>query len=161
VLGCKVSSLGLSPAADRRVATAAAAFRRGAARIVLAAGGRRWGDVVEAVEMGRSLEARGVPRDRITLELASLSTLENARFCAEILARMGVRDALLVTCDWHAPRALRDFESFGLRVSAILAESPRLGAWARLRRDAREACSDAIDARFRERIRRSFAAEAP
>lgn len=152
VLGCKVSAGSLSVAAERRVATAAEVFRRGVAGVVLAAGGRRWGEAVEAVEMGRALEAHGVPRERIVLELSSLSTLENARFCADVLGRLGIRDALLVTCDWHASRALRDFEAFGLRVTAIPAESPRVGRWARLRRDAREACSEAIDGRFRSRV---------
>jgi uncharacterized SAM-binding protein YcdF (DUF218 family) len=149
VLGCKVSARGLSPAAERRVATAAAAWRRGGHPVVLASGGRRWGTVVEAVEMGRALTALGVPEDRIALELASLSTLENARFSAEILRGMGIGDAVIATCDWHAPRALRDFESFGLRVSGVLAVSPRVAGWARLRRDAREACSEALDARLR------------
>lgn len=149
VLGCKVSAGRLSPAAERRVAAAASAFRRGAARFVLASGGRRWGDVVEAVEMGRALEASGIPPERILLELASLSTMENARFSAEVLGAMGIRAALVVTCDWHAPRALRDFESFGLRASAVLAPSPPIAPWARLRRDAREACSEMLDARLR------------
>lgn len=152
VLGCKVSAGSLSAAADRRVAAAADAYGRGLAEIVLAAGGRRWGEAVEAVEMGRALESRGVPRERIVLELSSLSTLENARFCADVLGRLGIRDALLVTCDWHTSRALRDFEAFGLRVTAIPAASPRVGRWARLRRDAREACSEAIDGRFRARV---------
>ncbi len=152
MLGCKVSAQGLSAAAERRVETAAAAFHRGAAEIVLASGGRRWGDVVEAVEMGRALEARGVPRARIHLELASLSTLENARFSSEIMRRMGVRDAVVVTCDWHTPRALRDFEAYGLRVVAIVAPSPPITPWARLRRDVREACSEALDAHLRARV---------
>ena len=155
VLGCKVSNRGLSAAAARRVGTAAAAFRRGAARFVLASGGRRWGEVVEAVEMGRALEALGVPPICVALELASLSTLENARFSAEILKRRGIEDALIVTGDLHAPRALGDFESVGLRASAVVAPSPPLGAWARLRRDAREACSEMLDARFRPALART------
>ena len=154
VLGCRVSQAALSPAAERRVDAAAGAFRRGVADFVLVSGGRRWGDAVEAVEMGRALEARGIPPAAVGLELTSLSTLDNARFSTELLGRLGIDTALVVTCDWHASRALRDFEAFGLRVSAVVAPSPPVRSWPRWRRDVREACSEALDARLRGRALR-------
>ena len=44
------------------------------------------------------------------------NTAENAEFSAQLLARDGVRDILLVTSDWHMRRAVAEFELQGLRV---------------------------------------------
>lgn len=99
--------------------------------------------------MAEGLVARGVPRDRIVLELLSLSTVENARFSAELLCAAGVRRAAIVTCDWHVQRALRSFQAFGIEAVAWPAPSPGVERWAGLRRGAAELCSELLDARIR------------
>lgn len=124
VLGCRVAL-----AADGRLAPGVLAGRIDAAArlylscgrsgggkvdIVIASGGRRWGDVVEADVMANELELRGVPRAHIARERCSLSTRENARFVAEALARRGLATAIVVTCDWHMPRALALFAQAGI-----------------------------------------------
>ncbi|MEW6746015.1 MAG: YdcF family protein [Planctomycetota bacterium] len=49
-------------------------------------------------------------------ETWSLTTTQNARFTAEVLAKDGVRRVYLVTHGWHLPRARRAFEKAGLEV---------------------------------------------
>jgi uncharacterized SAM-binding protein YcdF (DUF218 family) len=88
--------------------------RAGRIDVVIASGGRRWGGVVEADVMARELELRGVPPECIARERCSLSTRDNARFTAEALARRGTARAVVVTCDWHMPRALALFIRAGV-----------------------------------------------
>jgi len=52
----------------------------------------------------------GVPRSAIQLESKSRTTRENAQFCAPLLRREGVQDAIIVTSWYHSRRALRCFE---------------------------------------------------
>jgi uncharacterized SAM-binding protein YcdF (DUF218 family) len=161
LLGCRWLGDGApSPAARRRIDRAAAAVLVPVDRaeaemagsrpgLIVVSGGRRWGRTVEAVAMADALVARGVARDRIVLELLSLSTVENARFSAELLRAAAVRRAAIVTCDWHVQRALRSFEAFGIDAVAWPATSPAVERWARLRRDALERCSELLDAHVR------------
>jgi uncharacterized SAM-binding protein YcdF (DUF218 family) len=139
VLGCPVAPDGTPrPAALRRLQRTAAAFA--ASRLpVLASGGRVWGGAVEAVAFRSWLVTRGgVPAASIALECRSLTTAENARFSAEILAARGVHRIGLVTCDWHLPRAMREFGRAGLVVVPLPATSPPrgvLGDWVRRLRE--------------------------
>ncbi len=154
LLGCRWLGDGApSPAADRRLARAASAiheaFPGAAPPMVVVSGGRRWGRTVEAVAMAEALVARGVAQDRIVLELLSLSTVENARFSAELLRAAGIRRAAVVTCDWHARRALRSFAAFGVEAFAVPAPSPGATAWTRLVRLAHETASEQLDAHLR------------
>ena len=127
VLGCRVrldASERLSPGAlARRVEMGALTYlQRGDARtVIVVSGGRRWGDDVEADAMARELARRGVPGPAIVRERCSLSTRENARFTAEILARRGANRAALVTCPWHMARAVALFSKVGLAVEPVAA----------------------------------------
>src|SRR5205823_4993091 len=49
---------------------------------------------------------QGVPPSAIVLEEAARSTIENFACSRPVLARLGVRTALLVTDPWHMPRSL-------------------------------------------------------
>lgn len=95
------------------------------AGLVVACGGRAWDGRVEADEIARMLKEGGVPDDVIVRERCSLDTRDNARFAAELLARREVRDVLVVTCEWHLPRAKRLFEHAGLRVQGIGVATPQ------------------------------------
>jgi uncharacterized SAM-binding protein YcdF (DUF218 family) len=115
VLGCTVRSDGSpTPALRRRVALAARAFRAGVAPRIIASGGRRWGEHVEALVMLRELRAAGVPEDAVVLELCSLTTVENCAYTARLLETLGGKRALVATCGWHLPRALEGFRSVGI-----------------------------------------------
>jgi uncharacterized SAM-binding protein YcdF (DUF218 family) len=121
VLGCRVRWLGaptptriLAGAAGRRVEAAAQVYtqaskdpRRGV--VVVTSGGCRWEGVAEAGAMKDALVARGVPPTALVRELCSLSTRENARFSLPLLRDRGVTAVVVVTCDWHLPRALGHF----------------------------------------------------
>ncbi len=149
VLGCRFGEGGVpSLAAARRAARAADAYRAGVAGRVVCSGGRRWGRAVEAVAMRDALAGLGVPRDRAILELASLTTTENARFTAELLVPRGLCTIGIVTCDWHLARATRSFLAFGFQVVGLPAPSPPATPLVRVRRGVHEACSTWLDARM-------------
>lgn len=146
LLGCRILRNGEpAPAGQRRVREAARAFHRGAAPLVIVSGGRRWDGRSEAETLAAELERLGVPRSAILLELRSLSTAENARYVAELLAERSARRVGVVTCDWHAPRAISSFRAAGVSAEAIPAASPREGIGGRARRAARERLSSVID----------------
>jgi uncharacterized SAM-binding protein YcdF (DUF218 family) len=126
VLGCRVTfddEGRLAGALGRRVARAAALHARhgDGETVVVASGGRRWSGHVEADAMARELVLRGVPEKQVVRERCSLSTADNARFAAAVLARRGMSGGAVVTCAWHVPRAVALFEQRGLRVEGVAA----------------------------------------
>jgi uncharacterized SAM-binding protein YcdF (DUF218 family) len=149
VLGCAVrldATGRLTPGTlARRLDAAARSYESTAPAapdaFVIASGGRRWGAAVEADVMARELAARGVPPAAIVRERCSLSTRDNARFSAELLARRGVARAAIVTSAWHLPRALSLFSLAGVDGQAVEAEG-----------DAREAPLARVWHRVRERV---------
>jgi uncharacterized SAM-binding protein YcdF (DUF218 family) len=154
VLGCRVEPAGrLSGASGRRAARAARAFHDGIARLLIASGGVRWGGVLEADALCRELVLSGVPRESILLERRSRSTRQNARFVAQLIGERNrsphgsasPAELVIVTCDWHMPRALRCFGWVGLRAVGLPAESPGVGSSRRLVRSASEALSGWFD----------------
>lgn len=141
VLGCRVRLDGEGRLHEgtlrRRVALAAEKAREGA--LVIASGGRRWEGQVEADVMAKELERHGVPEGAIVRERLSMTTEENARFVAELLARRGRSRATVVTSDWHLARALMLFRRAGVDVDGVpviepaAAWRPRLWRWGRER----------------------------
>lgn len=123
VLGCRVGPGGQVGGALRRRLLRAAEARRDQA-LVLVCGGRRWEGQPEAWVMRRFLVERGVPADKVMVELRSLTTSENAREAARLLRTRGVERVGVVTCDWHMERALRLFARAGLEARALPAASP-------------------------------------
>lgn len=119
VLGCRVLPSGqLTTAAEGRASAAAAAYRAGVAPCVIASGGRRWGAQIEALALRDAMVTHGVPASAIVAELWSLTTYENAVFTAALLRKTGARNAVVVTCEWHVPRALMSFRAAGIEASA-------------------------------------------
>lgn len=138
LLGCRVTAGGLSGAAARRAARAAAAYREGLAACVLVSGGRAWDGLVEADALAAELERAGVPRSALLLERASRTTLENARLTAPLLVELAARSVGLVSCDWHLARALWCFRRAGIAAEAVPAPSPPLPPLRRSLRGAKE-----------------------
>jgi uncharacterized SAM-binding protein YcdF (DUF218 family) len=146
LLGCRIEPAGeLTAAARRRALTAVRAFQDGLAPLVIVSGGRRWFGVSEAEALSSELERRGVPGPAIVQELRSLSTCENARNVARILAERNLRSVGLVTCDWHMPRALASFRRAGISAEPISAPSPTMPWYARVYRSQRERVSFVVD----------------
>lgn len=154
VLGCRVFASGLlTAAAGRRAAEAAKAYLDGAAPLVVASGGRRWGAQIEARALGAELVRRGVPEGAIVLELWSLTTCENAIFSAALLRRLGCARAGIVTCAWHMPRALQNFRDAGITAVPLPAAGPDASALRRLYRRGHETVCELLDARTMQRSR--------
>lgn len=141
VLGCRVGSA----AAAHRVRAGAEALHVLRGELVVASGGRAWGGVVEADAMARALEAEGVRPGAIVREGCSLSTRENAAYSARALARRGAYRAVVVTCAWHLPRALRAFRAAGVTADGWPAHGPAPGIGRRAYHGAREAVARWLD----------------
>lgn len=145
VLGCSVRHGRLSPAAERRVARAAAAYREHGPTRVVTSGGKLWDGRRECEVFARGLIERGVDAAHVVQERESLTTRGNAASVARLLAGEPELSLGLVTCEWHMPRALWLFRRFGLRVAPLPAKAPTCPLGARLWRDARERLSLALD----------------
>lgn len=113
VLGAPLGPGGsLSPVVSERVVAAAALWRAGGGRIVVATGGVTQGALrAEADAIAEGLGALGVP-DVIT-ERASRSTRDNARMTRPLLEARGVRSLWLVTQPFHGRRSARLFRGAG------------------------------------------------
>ena len=87
---------------------------------VLVTGGRVFHmPTSEAAVVRRFLTDLGVPAERILTEERSRDTAENARYCAAICRRQGLRHPILITQAIHMKRAVLAFEAAGLTVTAF------------------------------------------
>ena len=93
----------------QRVTAAVAAYRSQRAKYILFCGGHTTGHIAEADEMKIMAQAMGVPARAILSENGSISTGQNARNAARIVARKRFRSALLVTHKSHMARAMKNF----------------------------------------------------
>lgn len=114
VLGAPLHPSGrLSQILEERVAAAAALYHAGGARHVIASGGVTHGAPrAEAEAIAEGLQAAGVPG--VLVESRSRTTLENARFTAELLGPLNARSVWIVTQPFHGRRAARLFRHAGL-----------------------------------------------
>ncbi|PWU11887.1 MAG: hypothetical protein C5B47_00210 [Verrucomicrobia bacterium] len=97
------------------------------AKVLVSGGGR--GIRLESEEMRRMLVEKGVDGARVIEESDSLDTLGNAVFSKLVMSqqKIAARTILLVTSDFHAPRALLIFKSIlggNARIAAVLAPHP-------------------------------------
>jgi len=113
VLGATLGPGGaLSPVLAERVAAAAALWRAGGGRLVVATGGvTRGGSRAEADAMADALRALGVAE--VIVERGSRSTLDNARLTKPLLDARGVRSLWIVTQPFHGRRGARLFRRAG------------------------------------------------
>ncbi|HSC87398.1 MAG TPA: YdcF family protein [Polyangiaceae bacterium] len=160
VLGARVEPDGTA-SSTLRARVLHAVKRLGPQDMLLISGGvGTYGNSEAMVGFGVALR-EGVSADRILMESASHSTLENARYSIELLrARFpqGFR-ITLVSDPYHLPRARRSFEYFAGRevgTSPVL-EAPRhLARWSRLWWTLRE-----VAALGKDSLMLRFAAPAP
>lgn len=118
VLGARLAPDGeLTEVLAERVAAAIALYRAGGAPRVIASGGVTGrAPRSEAAAVADALAAAGIPE--VLVEDRSRTTAENARYCAALLAPIGVRTVWLVTQPFHARRAVRLFCRAGLDARA-------------------------------------------
>lgn len=92
-----------NPFFENRMDTAAQLWRGGKVRHLLVSGDNSRHDYDEPTAMRDALIARGVPARAMTLDYAGFRTLDSLVRAREIF---GLRELLIVTDDWHQPRAL-------------------------------------------------------
>ena len=90
------------------------------------------GEVMRGYLMGK-----GVPEEMILADTTSFNTRENLQNAAALLAGRDVKKVLIVTSDYHVPRALALAEDEGFQACGIA--SPTLGGWWLVKNHTREA----------------------
>lgn len=126
VLGCRVrwQDGALQGPLGRRITRAAEIFheldQKSAAAQVVVTGGVLWDGERECDAMNVALRDLRVPSSRILNEPHARSTRENASYTAALLRPyLAPEDALLlVTSDWHAPRAEMLFRAANLEIKS-------------------------------------------
>ncbi|WP_067690338.1 YdcF family protein [Nocardia jejuensis] len=107
---------GMRPELVERLDAGYAAALMSTASPVIVTGGNPQAGVTEARAMADWLITRGLPPDRVHLEAAARTTVENAEYSAEVMDEIGSHDAVLITSADHLPRALATFVAAGISV---------------------------------------------
>jgi SanA protein len=102
-----------------RVATAVELYRQGKAEKLLLSGDNRFADYNEPEAMRQAALDLGVPEAAIVLDYAGRRTYDTCYRAKEIF---GVTHALLVTQNFHLPRALMICEALGLEAAGVRAD---------------------------------------
>jgi SanA protein len=102
-----------------RVATAVELYRQGKVEKLLLSGDNRFADHNEPGAMQQTALDLGVPAAALVLDYAGQRTYDTCYRAKEIF---GVRRALLVTQNFHLPRALMICEGLGLEVAGVSAD---------------------------------------
>lgn len=90
----------------------------------------------EGVVMREYLMAHGVPDNLILVDAESFNTRENLQHAAKLLEGTGAHKVLIVTSDYHLPRALSIAEELGFEATG--SPTRTLGGWYRVKNYARE-----------------------
>ncbi len=118
VLGAQVKEDGTPSEALRRRLVAALEEYRNKRQVIIVCGAqgtdepRAEGDV-----MRDWLLSEGVPEEDIVAETASFNTRQNLEYARAIMEHRGLREALIVTSDYHVARALVLCERAGIRAT--------------------------------------------
>jgi SanA protein len=99
-----------------RMDAAAALWQAGRVKRILVSGDNRKADYNEPRDMRDGLVARGVPVSAITLDYAGLRTLDSVIRAKEVF---GVEHCVIVSDDFHLPRALWLADRRGMRVTGF------------------------------------------
>jgi SanA protein len=135
VFGARVYADGrLSPMLQDRVETAVALYQAGKVDKLLLSGDNRFNDYDEPGRMRDYALTLGIPDQDIQPDYAGRRTYDT---CYRARAIFGVESAILITQDFHLPRALFTCDSLGLDVVGVAADrqsySLRSLAWSTLR----------------------------
>jgi SanA protein len=122
----------LSNALADRMEAAIALYRAGKVNKLLLTGDNRFKDYNEPAAMAAYAEAQGVPRQDLVLDYAGRRTYDS---CYRASAIFGVEEAVLVTQDFHLPRALFTCDRLGVEVVGLVADRQayQRAAWYSLR----------------------------
>lgn len=119
VFGAGVKSDGTpTDALADRLLTAAELYQAGKLQEILVSGDNRTIYYNEPVAMQKYLLELGIPEDAISLDYAGRSTYET---CARAHDIWGITEALLITQDFHLPRAMFTCNALGIESTGISA----------------------------------------
>ena len=151
VLGAAVHADGQpSPWLSYRLDTAADLYTSGRVEAILVSGDNRRAGYDEPTVMRSYLLSRGIPEQAIAVDYAGFDTYDT---CVRARRIFGIERALLVTQDFHEPRAVAICRSVGLDVDGVgdsRARSDRIGwavSWTRERAAAIKAVADVVSRR--------------
>ena len=109
----------LSNALADRMDMAIALYEAGKVNKLLLTGDNRFADYNEPAAMAAYAEARGVPREDLILDFAGRRTYDS---CYRASAIFGAEQAILVTQEFHLPRALYTCNQLGLETVGVVAD---------------------------------------
>ncbi|WP_312117921.1 YdcF family protein [Brevibacillus reuszeri] len=124
VLGAAVWGEKPSPSLQERLNEALSLYQDGYVPYLLVSGGLGEGKkVTEAAAMRNYLIEHGVPAEKILLESQSTSTYENLLYSQQVMEAHNMRDALIISHDYHLARAVVMADSLRMSVSPVGIES--------------------------------------
>ncbi|MBN1660961.1 MAG: YdcF family protein [Anaerolineae bacterium] len=116
------SSGRLSDALADRMDTAIELYEAGQVNKLLLTGDNRFADYNEPAAMAAYARERGVPEGDLVLDYAGRRTYDS---CYRAGAIFGVERAVLITQEFHLPRALYTCDRLGLEVTGAIADRHR------------------------------------
>lgn len=129
-----------SPVLEARLNHALLLYLKGLAPRVITTGGAGGDPVFTEGSVGRTYLAKhGVPPEAIVVEREGESTAQSVAAVAEIMRRMSLRSAIVVSDGYHIFRVKKMLESSGLRVYGSPRPSVPPGEWRARWLDLRQA----------------------
>lgn len=117
VLGASVHRDGRPSAAlAGRLDTALDLYRAGKVRVILVSGDNRTETYNEPAGMKTYLVAHGVPSDKVVADFAGRSTYDS---CFRAQAIFGLSRLVVVSQDYHVPRAVATCRSLGIEATGV------------------------------------------
>jgi len=129
-----------SPVLEARLNHALILYLKGLAPRVITTGGAGGDPVFTEGSVGRAyLSQHGVPPEAIVVEREGESTAQSVAAVAEIMRRMNLRSAIVVSDGYHIFRVKKMLESSGLKVYGSPRPSIPPGEWRGRWQDLRQA----------------------
>ena len=124
VLGAYTDGFNPSPPLVARLRAALHLYRQGVVPTILVSGGKGADETVsEATSMKRFLVYNGVPPECVLEDRHSSDTWENLKNSRALMERVKLNTAVIVTSDYHMPRALAVARQLKMDVSGYAAYS--------------------------------------
>ena len=129
-----------SPVLEARLNHALILYLKGLAPRVITTGGAGGDPVFTEGSVGRAyLTQHGVPPEAIVVEREAESTVQSVAAVAEIMRRMNLKSAIVVSDGYHIFRVKKMLESSGLKVYGSPRPSVSPGEWRSGWQDVRQA----------------------
>lgn len=129
-----------SPVLEARLNHALLLYLKGLAPRVITTGGAGGDPVFTEGSVGRTyLAQHGVPPEAIVVEREGESTVQSVAAVAEIMRRMNLKSAIVVSDGYHIFRVKKMLESSGLKVYGSPRPSTPEGEWKARWQDIRQA----------------------